>query len=112
MPFVENGINLLPLLTNINKADFADMDYVYRLIELCAAYAPIFAGSAAHKNPLSPRETEVLKLIALGLSRNMIAEKLVLSTGTIRTHIQNIYNKLNVNKKSDALQKAMEMKIL
>ncbi|HEX3010736.1 MAG TPA: LuxR C-terminal-related transcriptional regulator, partial [Syntrophomonadaceae bacterium] len=112
MPFIENGINLLPLLTNINQQDFMDMDYIYRLIELCAAYAPVFAGPASHKNPLSRRETEVLRLMARGLSRNLIAEEMVLSTGTIRTHIQNIYNKLNVNKKSDALQKAAEMKIL
>ena len=112
MPFVENSIDLLPLLTNIGKKDFMDMDYVYRLIELCAAYAPIFAGSYYHKNPLSHREIEVLRLMAKGLSRNEIAAKMFLSTGTIRSHIQNIYNKLNVNKKSDALQKAVEMKIL
>lgn len=112
MPFVENSVNLLPLLKCMNREDFMDLDYVQRLIELCTAYAPVFARPPALKNPLSLRETEVLQLMAKGLSRNEIAEKLYLSPGTIRTHIQNIYDKLNVNKKSDALQKAVEKKIL
>lgn len=112
MPFVENSANLLPLLNDINQEDFMEMDYVRHLIELCITYAPVFAGPPAHKNPLSLRETEVLQFLARGFSRNEIAEKMFLSTGTIRTHIQNIYNKLNVNKKSNAMQKAVEMKIL
>lgn len=112
MPFVENSVNLLPLLNDINKEDFMEMDYVNRLIELCTAYAPVFTGPYSYKNPLSHRETEVLRLMAKGLSRNEIAEKMFLSTGTIRSHIQNIYNKLNVNKKSDALGKAERLKIL
>jgi LuxR family maltose regulon positive regulatory protein len=112
MPFVENGVNLLPLLKDINQEDSVEMDYVRRLIELCIAYAPVFAGPPAHQNPLSPRETEVLELMARGLSRQEIAAKMFLSPGTVRTHIQNIYNKLNATKKSNALQKAAEMKIL
>lgn len=112
MPFVENGANLLPMLKTFNKEDSLDMSYVYSLIELCTTYEPIFTGSLDHKNPLSPRETEVLKQMALGLSRKEIAEEMFLSPGTVRSHIQNIYSKLNVNKKSDALQKAAEMKIL
>jgi len=112
LPFVENSTNLLPLLKHFNQEDDLDMDYVYRLVELCTTYAPVFAGPLVPKNPLSPRESEVLRLIAKGLSRKDIAEKMFLSTGTVRSHIQNIYNKFNVNKKSDALQKAMEMNIL
>lgn len=112
MPFVENGVNLLPMLKTFNKEDSLDMTYVYSLIELCTTYEPVFTGYTDHKNPLSPRETEVLKQMALGLSRKEIAEEMFLSPGTVRSHIQNMYIKLNVNKKSDALQKAAEMKIL
>ena len=104
MPFVENGANLLPLLKDITQEDFVEMDYARRLIELCIAYAPVFAAPA-HQNPLSPRETEVLQLMARGLSRQEIAGEMFLSPGTIRTHIQNIYSKLGVDKKSNALQK-------
>ncbi|SMP55231.1 LuxR C-terminal-related transcriptional regulator [Anoxynatronum buryatiense] len=111
-PFVENGANLLPLLQNISKEDCLDMVYVCHLIELCATYASVFAGPSVYMHPLSLREIEVLKLIAKGLSRKEIAEKMFLSTGTIKSHTQNIYRKLNINKKSDALQKAAEMKLL
>jgi len=109
---VENSVNMLPLLKDIDKEDMIEMDYVHRLIELCIVHAPAFTGPSSGKSPLSQRETEVLEHVAKGLSRNEIAEIMFLSTGTIRSHIQNIYNKLNVNKKSDALQKAAKMKIL
>ena len=55
---------------------------------------------------LSPREFEVLELIAKGHSYQEIADKLFLSVETIRTHIRNIYEKLQVRNKKEALKKA------
>lgn len=55
---------------------------------------------------LTSRETEVLEQLAKGLKYNDIAENLFLSTGTIRKHVENIYTKLQVHNKLEAIQKA------
>jgi DNA-binding NarL/FixJ family response regulator len=55
---------------------------------------------------LSEREVQVLEHLSKGLSYNAIAENLILSPGTIRKHIENIYKKLQVHNKLEAVQKA------
>ena len=51
----------------------------------------------AQRYGLSPRETEVFMMLAQGRSRAFISEELVLSEGTVKTHISHIYAKLNVH---------------
>lgn len=58
------------------------------------------------------KETEVLKLISAGLSNKEIAEKLDISINTVKTHIKNIYEKLHVNRRVQAVEKAKRMKVL
>lgn len=55
---------------------------------------------------LTNRETEVLEQLSKGLSYNLIADNLILSVGTVRKHIENIYKKLQVHNKLEAVQKA------
>jgi DNA-binding NarL/FixJ family response regulator len=55
---------------------------------------------------LSPREIEVLEQLSKGLNYNLIAENLFLSPSTVRKHIENIYTKLQVHNKLEAIQKA------
>ncbi|WP_179319315.1 response regulator [Winogradskyella helgolandensis] len=55
---------------------------------------------------LTDREVDVLEQLSKGLSYNAIADNLILSTGTIRKHIENIYRKLQVHNKLEAVQKA------
>lgn len=55
---------------------------------------------------LSKREIEVLEQLATGLSYTVIAERLFLSPSTVRKHIENIYKKLQVHSKIEAVQKA------
>lgn len=55
---------------------------------------------------LTNRETEVLEHLSKGLNYVQIAENLILSTGTVRKHIENIYRKLQVHNKLEAVQKA------
>jgi len=57
-------------------------------------------------DPLSEREQEVLRLIAGGHSNQQIAQTLVVAESTIKTHLNNIYAKLNVNSRLQALTKA------
>ncbi|NLY42924.1 MAG: GAF domain-containing protein [Clostridiaceae bacterium] len=61
---------------------------------------------------LTEREKEVLKLIAEGQSNKEIAESLNMTVNTVKTHIKNIYGKLQVNRRVQAVEKARELKIL
>ncbi|MBS1533176.1 MAG: response regulator transcription factor [Bacteroidetes bacterium] len=63
-------------------------------------------------SPLSKREAQVLELIALGKSRSHIARELFIEPGTVKTHIKNIYLKLAVNSKEEALQAARSQKLI
>lgn len=56
-----------------------------------------------NENPLSKRETEVLGLLADGLSYKMVADKLFLSFNTVNTHVKHIYEKLHVSSLGEAV---------
>lgn len=63
-------------------------------------------------SPLTARETEVLELLAKGKSYTTIAEQLFVDKETIRTHIKNIYWKLEVHSKAEAIEKATKEKLI
>lgn len=60
-------------------------------------------------NPLSERELEVLRLLRSELSGPEIAERLIVSLNTLRTHTKNIFNKLGVNSRRAAIHRAEEL---
>jgi len=62
--------------------------------------------------PLSPRETEVLRLIAQGLSNREISERLFLALSTVKRHNGNIYGKLQVRRRTEAVARARELGLL
>ncbi|MBC7902061.1 MAG: DNA-binding response regulator [Gemmatimonadaceae bacterium] len=61
---------------------------------------------------ISPREYEVLALMAKGHSNQEIADQLFVSLSTIKTHSANIFFKLDVKRRTQAIQKAKELEIL
>jgi DNA-binding CsgD family transcriptional regulator len=61
---------------------------------------------------ISPREYEVLQLISEGFSNQEIAEKLFVSLSTIKTHSQNLFMKLDANRRTQAVQRARELRLL
>ncbi len=61
---------------------------------------------------LSPREIEVLEQLSKGLNYNAIADNLCLSSGTVRKHIENIYSKLQVHNKLEAVEKARNNRLI
>ena len=65
-----------------------------------------FEDMAKDEINLSSREIDVLEQLAQGLSYTVIAENLFLSPSTVRKHIENIYSKLQVHSKLEAVQKA------
>ncbi|WP_020531855.1 response regulator transcription factor [Flexithrix dorotheae] len=61
---------------------------------------------------ISKREFEVLELISAGYSNQEIAEKLFISLSTVKTHSSNLFLKLDVKRRTQAIQKAKELNIL
>lgn len=61
---------------------------------------------------LTVREVEVLEQLSKGLSYNLIADNLILSVGTVRKHIENIYKKLQVHNKLEAVEKAKKNNLI
>lgn len=72
----------------------------------------ITEDEAIEKVKLTKRETDVLLQLSKGLSYNEIAENLFISSGTIRKHVENIYRKLQVHNKIEAVQKAKSQKLI
>jgi LuxR family maltose regulon positive regulatory protein len=62
--------------------------------------------------PLTERESEVLKLLATHLTSTEIAERLYISPHTARYHIKNIYGKLGVHRRTEAVERARELELL
>ena len=74
-------------------------------------------GPKAHKpeaiiEPLSAREREILQLIAQGLSNRQVAQQLFISPGTVKKHTANIYGKLGVHSRTQAVARARTLGIL
>lgn len=64
------------------------------------------------KSPLSDRETEILQLLCAGHHYGAVAEALFVSGHTVRAHIKNIYRKLQVNSRAEAVSKAIKDRLL
>jgi DNA-binding NarL/FixJ family response regulator len=63
-------------------------------------------------SPLTRRETEILEQISTGKSRKRIAEELFIDLETVKSHIKNIYHKLDVHSKADAIKAARDNKFI
>ncbi len=63
-------------------------------------------------SPLTRRETEILEQIATGKSRKRIADELFIDLETVKSHIKNIYHKLDVHSKADAIKLARDNKFI
>ena len=84
---------------------------VRRIAKRFVQNSPSPSGKA-YVEPLSKRELEVLRLIAEGYSNEEIAQKLFIAVSTVKTHIINIYGKLNVQRRTQALARARELGLL
>lgn len=62
--------------------------------------------TANRRSPLTPREREVIGLVAEGLTNAQIARRLWISAGTVRRHLENVYEKLGVHTRTAAVRAA------
>ncbi len=85
------------------------------LIQACEEMLSTIPTPAAGQDlldPLSERELEILGLFAAGLTNQQIADKLIISQGTVKAHSSNIYRKLDVRNRAQAVNRAAELNLL
>ena len=104
-PFIERGQPLQILLTQLPTTPFSQ-----HLLQAFPSSPPSPLALLPH--PLTERETEILHCIITGLSNKAIEEKLFISKNTVRTHIKNLYSKLQVNSRTQAIARAHELQLL
>ncbi len=116
--FVDEGPPMAQLLYEALNRGIAP-DYVRKLLEAFPSEEPEKADSSQTKaqkaelvEPLSEREIEVLQLIAAGLTNPEIATRLFLSPHTIKVHTRNIYGKLGVHNRTQAVTRARALGFL
>jgi LuxR family maltose regulon positive regulatory protein len=125
--FVDLGAPMADLLLRLRGQE-AEREYAEYIDQILAAFpdevrakqtSEFAATRIDHQpqkttliEPLTTRELQVLKLLATDLSRQEIADKLYISPGTLHVHTKNIYRKLDVHKRTEAVQIAKEFGIL
>ncbi len=118
--FVDLGPPLDQLLDRLRWQEGAKgsvaVDYVTQILNAFEAKAGGQTADATSSSPLvdplTPRELQVLALLGRHLTNKEIAAELVISTGTVKTHTLNIYRKLGVRKRREAVARAQELNIL
>jgi LuxR family maltose regulon positive regulatory protein len=116
--FVDEGLPMAHLLFEAKNRGIAP-DYLNNLLSAfptssnpSAAPSTIESSKAEMVEPLTSRELEVLRLIAQGLSNREIGERLFIAVSTVKGHNQNIYSKLQVHRRTEAVARARELELL
>lgn len=114
--FLDQGQALVILLRQEAVRGIASA-YVDKLLTAFAESANITQGKPQLPpslliEPLSERELEILRLMAAGMSNQEIAEKVIVTVGTVKWHLNNIYGKLDVRSRTQALARAREFGLL
>jgi LuxR family maltose regulon positive regulatory protein len=112
--FVDGGAPMAALLRAVQQrlaaaGQSAVAAYAGRLLQQCPE-SP--AATPSLRIALSEREREVLQLMAAGLTNDEIAHRLYISLPTVKRHISNAYDKLNVSHRTQALARARELHML
>ena len=115
--FLDEGTRMAELLS-VAAAQGVRPGYVNKLLDAFAAElkkqkpAASVPGASSLVEPLSPRELEVLDLIAQGLSNQEIGQRLFLALDTVKGHNRRIFDKLQVQRRTEAIARARELGLL
>jgi LuxR family transcriptional regulator, maltose regulon positive regulatory protein len=124
--FVHEGAAMAALLRRRRAAQSRETDYIDRLLEAFEhSEAPIEPPSSHDRQPTAPqplpqplieplsdREREVLQLMATGASNQEIADALVIAVNTVKRHARNIFDKLGVENRTQAVARARAVGVL
>lgn len=120
-PFLEGNTMCPPLLslavqaenlTGEAKVFIKELLRIIDQIDGSSKYSQSAIEALSESASISPREQEVLRLVNAGCSNREIAGRLSISESTVKTHIGNIYCKLNVNSRVQAITHAKELKLV
>ena len=100
-PFAEAYIHAPSLLDQVGHGEFA---WVWEEVDRNSRLAQVDARKESEDPDLTRREKEILTLIELGMSNREMAEKLVIAEGTLKRHVANIYQKLGVHNRTQAIK--------
>jgi LuxR family maltose regulon positive regulatory protein len=109
--FLDEGTATLPILERA-AARATCRDFATRVLSAFEIPVRVRAASAPAQESLSEREIEVLRLIAAGDSNQDAARKLFVAPSTVKKHLENIYAKLGVGGRTQAVARARELQIL
>jgi LuxR family maltose regulon positive regulatory protein len=112
--FVDEGEPMRALLSNISGEH---RRYAEKLLAAFVSEPKTEGPTSSHVRgsliePLSERELEILSLLAGGLTNREIAERLVLSVGTVKVHLKHIYGKLDAHSRTQAIVRARGLNLL
>ncbi len=109
-------------LGRVDPEDIPSPDYLHRLLQAFdqriqpgntrVAPSPATGTTQPLFEPLSRRELEVLTLIAAGKSNSDIARALIVSLGTVKKHLNNIFGKLDAHSRTQAVARARQLGVL
>jgi LuxR family maltose regulon positive regulatory protein len=110
--FLECGLELKELLQEYNQIKVSSM-YCQKILDAFQIAPPISEQTVQPLiEPLSDRELNVLKYLPTNLTTPEIAYEMNISINTVRTHIKNIYQKLDVHKRSQAVLRSQELDLI
>lgn len=110
--FVDLGPPMADLLARLHEQGGTEMDaYISQILAAFQMEEPDTTAPDL-KNPLTKRELQTLRLLAANLSPQEIASEMTVSLTTMRTHVRNIYQKLEVHSRLEAVQRAKELGLL
>ncbi|MEQ8673427.1 MAG: LuxR C-terminal-related transcriptional regulator [Aggregatilineales bacterium] len=109
--FVDEGEAIQPLLARC-LSHGNHVAYVKKLLENLQPHSDAKSPNQLLIEPLSERELDVLNLMANGQTNQAIADELFIALSTVKKHINNIYGKLNVPNRTQAINRARDLGIL
>ncbi|MBN1122621.1 MAG: hypothetical protein JXJ17_16205 [Anaerolineae bacterium] len=108
--FIDAGQGFVPMLHHVAQQGIYPA-FVGQILTGLQADRAVPVGDGL-LDPLSDREIEVLNLLVAGLTNPEIADQLIVSLGTVKTHVHNIYSKLGVRNRAEAIARATELNLL
>jgi LuxR family maltose regulon positive regulatory protein len=123
--FIDEGEPMLTLLSKLFATGYRARGYLQILLAACNhpeggyAASSLLASAQTHPKPVQPlldplseRELEVMSLLAGGASNYEIGEQLVVAISTVKRHVSNIFSKLSVSSRTQAVARAREIGLL